>query len=420
MRVGAGAPIGRSRLPWYTIAMNTADFDAAARLLLDIAGPAPAHIEMSHTGPKKYYSVARALTLADARAHLQGRKTKGALCSRPDDRARALAYDADKPAGWQVLQGAARMLAAAGYRPLLEPSPRRRGGHLWLVFSALVDTQAARSHAHSIAPELDDIGEYWPGPAGVTGWNRIRLPGGRYVAPHFSAWCRLYDADGRELAHSGASAARALLHMQTPAELVSSDHPRERDASSIVTPTAPGVKHDAAATVTPPGAEKPPAKRNTSLLRNEVAPVGRNRFLWFQYSPAQLAEWFNIRHTLEELHPTERGRGGMAFSPSVSEHSPSTSYYDTQDGERWTDFSSRVRRADGRQDGGDALELYVRLRGGSKAALLAELGREMIREARSELETAARRGTQPPDWVVEITTPAGWEHYRKMAQAQGG
>ena len=63
--------------------------------LLDIAGPAPQHIEMSRSGPKKYYSVNRALTLNDARDHLRGRKTRGALCSRPDYRARVLAYDAD-------------------------------------------------------------------------------------------------------------------------------------------------------------------------------------------------------------------------------------------------------------------------------------------------------------------------------------
>lgn len=86
---------------------------------------------------------------------------------------RALAYDADDAQGWQMLRQAARALAAAGYQPLLEPSPRRRGGHLWLIFTALVEAQAARQHAHRIAPELAGIAEYWPGPPDVVGWNRI-------------------------------------------------------------------------------------------------------------------------------------------------------------------------------------------------------------------------------------------------------
>ncbi len=398
---------------------NAEILDAAALLLVEIAGPAPAHIEMSRTGPKKYYSVARPLTQADARAHLRGVRTKGALCSRPDGRTRALAYDADEAECWEQLQAAARKLTGAGYRPILEPSPAGRGGHLWLVFTALVDASAARSHAHSIAPELSGVVEYWPGPASVTGWNRIRLPGGRYVRPSFSVWCKLYGADGQELAHDGLSAARALLDTQAPAYLIparptgDTQHPvtltapsGDRDAQPPITPSAP---------ITTASGPEGPAKRNMPRLRNEPAPAA-NRFLWFRYSAAQLADWFNARHTLEELHPRERG--GMAYSPSVSERTPSTGYYETQDGERWTDFSARARRPDGSADGGDALELYVRLQGGSKAAVLRELGREMVAEARRELEATARAGAEPPLWVQEIMTSAGWEHYHKTALAQ--
>lgn len=200
---------------------NAQLLDAAAWLLVEIAGPAPQHIEMSRTGPKKYYTVPRPLTLNDAREHLRGVKTRGALCQYASGQARSLAYDTDAPEGWELLRQAALKLAAAGYRPLLEPSPRGRGGHLWMVYSALVDAQAARNHAHTTAPELAQIGAYWPGPLGVPGWNSVRLPGGRYIAPGFSAWCRLYDVNGRELAHDGAGAARALLDMQTSADLVS-------------------------------------------------------------------------------------------------------------------------------------------------------------------------------------------------------
>jgi len=411
--------------------MNNAGLlTAAARLLVEIAGPAPQHIEMSRRGPKKYYTVARALTLNDARQHLRGIKTRGALCSHPGDQARALAYDADDQQHWELLRQAARQLAAAGYRPLLEPSPRGRGGHLWLLFTALVDAQAARQHAHSIAPELTSITEYWPGPPGVTGWNRIRLPGGRYIAPGLSAWCKLYDADGQELARDGISAARVLLDYQTPAELVPTlplpDQQSVSDPWPAVTPARPARQSDMELHITTRQEPEQPQdqgereKRNRPALRNAApGPASANRFLWFRYSAAQLAEWFNERHTLEELHPREPGpRGGMAYSPSVSERTPSTGYHDTPGGERWTDFSARARRSDGRPDGGDALELYIRLRSGSKAAILRELGREMVSEARAELEAAARSGVQPRALVEQITTAAGWEHYRELAQAQ--
>jgi hypothetical protein len=421
---------------------SSADYEAAARLLLDIAGPAPAHIQMSRSGPKKYYTIAHALTLDDAREHLTGRTTRGALCSRPDGLTRALAYDADDPQGWQRLQEAARLLAAAGYQPLLEPSPRaERGGHLWLIYTALVDAQEARASAHAIAPQLAQIAEYWPGPSGTNGYNRIRLPGGRYVARDFSAWCHLYDAAGQELARHGLSAARVLLQMQTPAELVpaaparAADQPRERDGEAHVTPSAPARSRDSREGITPeessgtcdgrpavtggtpgPGPAQD-TKRNGPLLRNEPGTPGK-RFLWFEFTPAQLARWFNERHHLDELHPREHG--GMAFSPSVSERTPSTGYYGTSQGERWTDFSARARQVSGHPDGGDALELYVRLRGGQKASVLRELARELVNEARAELERAASSGAEPPLWVQEIMTPAGWHHYRELrARGQG-
>lgn len=416
--------------------MDTNDWNEAALLLLDIAGPAPIHIEMSRTGPKKYYTVHCALSFDDARGHLSGRKTHGALCSRPDGRTRALAYDADTAEQWQLLQKAARLLAQGGYKPLLEPSPAGRGGHLWLIFTDLVDAQAARQHAHTIAQDLVTIAEYWPGPPGVSSWNRIRLPGGRYVSPGFWAWCHLYDAAGHLLARHGLSAARALLDMQTPADLLPPsksvpDRPRERDGEPGVTHPAPACNCDGAGDVTAeesvgtddsrpavptgaPGLAGPGpghhTKRNKEPLRNTRQ--RKNRSLWFSFSPAQLAAWFNARHTLEELHPL--ARGGMAFSPSVEENTPSTSYHTTERGERWTDFSARARQANGHPDGGDALELYARLRGESKGEVLRELGQEMVVEARAVLEHAARNGVEPPLWIQEILTEAGWHYYRSV------
>jgi hypothetical protein len=404
-------------------ATNKDVLDEAARLLVDIAGPAPRHIEMARSRQRKYYSVARALTWEDAQQHLRGVKTKGALCSYPGDQTRALAYDVDTAEQWHLLRLVARRLAAAGYRPLLEPSPRGRGGHLWLVFTAHVDGQAARHHAHATAPGLVQITEFWPPLTNATSWNRIRLPGGRYVAPGFSAWCKLYDASGKELSCNRMGAAHVLLDSQTPADLIPAlppDQPRDGDVELHVTHSGQARECDSKKAFTKEG-EAPTTvpqapKRSRPVIRNGGATPASHRFLWFRYSAAQLASWFNDRHSLDEVHPRERG--GMAFSPSVSERTPSTSYHDTRDGERWTDFSAGARQSNGRPDGGDALELYVRLQGESRSRVLSTLGREMVAEARAALEDAARRGTEPPAWVAEITTAAGWQHYWQMARSR--
>ncbi|HEY6410501.1 MAG TPA: hypothetical protein VIY29_23880, partial [Ktedonobacteraceae bacterium] len=62
----------------------------AVRLLVDIAGPEPVHIEMSARGPKKYYDVHRRFDERDGRAHLLGWHTKGAILRHPDGMTRAL------------------------------------------------------------------------------------------------------------------------------------------------------------------------------------------------------------------------------------------------------------------------------------------------------------------------------------------
>src|SRR5436305_9475119 len=190
------------------------DLAQAAHLLLAIAGPEPSHIEMSRTGPAKYYSVGHALTLDECAKHLQGLKTRGATLRHPGQLTRALAFDADVfylyPGWWWVL-GAAQLLAEAGYRVLLEPSPAGRGGHLWIIFDDLVDACAARSHVVGLAPILGDVGEYWPGPAWAMKWNKVRLPGGKYITPEFTVWCKLYDENLQPLSDQGMASARVLL-----------------------------------------------------------------------------------------------------------------------------------------------------------------------------------------------------------------
>ncbi len=71
------------------------DFEQAARLLLEIAGPAGEHIEMSATGPAKYYTVPRPVSLDDCLKHLRGVKTRGAQLRHPGGMTRALAFDSD-------------------------------------------------------------------------------------------------------------------------------------------------------------------------------------------------------------------------------------------------------------------------------------------------------------------------------------
>ncbi len=199
------------------------DLAHAAHLLLSIAGPAPSQIEMSRTGPAKYHSLGHALTFDECAKHLQGIKTRGATLRHPEHLTRALAFDADVHRlypGWWWVVGAAEHLAEAGYRVLLEPSPAGRGGHLWIIFDDLVDVHAARSYVVKLAPVLGDVGEYWPGPEWAMKWNKVRLPGGKYVAPEFIAWCKLYDANRQLLSEHGMASARVLLEYQTPTSIV--------------------------------------------------------------------------------------------------------------------------------------------------------------------------------------------------------
>jgi hypothetical protein len=81
------------------------------------------------------------------------------------------------------------------------------------------------------------------------------------------------------------------------------------------------------------------------------------------------------------------------------------------------DFSARSLQPDGRHDGGDPLELAARRNGESKAAkanTLREAARMLVREARAALEAAARAGEEPPTWVAQIMTEAGWQRYRSL------
>lgn len=91
----------------------------------------------------------------------------------------------------------------------------------------------------------------------------------------------------------------------------------------------------------------------------------------------------------------------------------------TRDGQGWVDFGASARRANGRQDGGDALELEARISEQSKPEVMRQIARELVREARAALESAAQSGKQPLAWVQEFMTPAGWAHYQKLRDPAG-
>jgi len=58
----------------------------------------------------------------------------------------------------------------------------------------------------------------------------------------------------------------------------------------------------------------------------------------------------------------------------------------------WVDFGASARRADGKQDGGDALELTVRVNDEPKPEVMHQLARQLVSEAREAVESTACYG----------------------------
>ncbi len=341
-------------------------------------------------------------------------KTRGAQLRHPEGMTRAQAFDSDTTRvypGWWWMTGAAQHLAAAGYRVLLEPSPAGRGGHLSVIFDGLVDARAARRHMCDLAPILADVREYRPGPAHALKWNKVRLPGGRYVSPEISAWCKLYDAQGQLLASNSLAAARVLLHYQTLASIVSSLEAYDKERAM---PPDAATQHSELAerplTTRMPQRSTPASWQADAPDLQQQKYGEASRFLWFHYSPAQVADWYNACHTVDDL--LDFDQTGMANAEALGRPERTPSLGSTRDRQHWADFGAAARADDGRPTGGDVLELLVRTSGQSKAQVLRELGREMVAEARAELESAASRQADPPMWVQQIMSEAGWKHYR--------
>jgi DNA-binding transcriptional ArsR family regulator len=386
-----------------------------AKLLLAIAGDAPQHIKMPGFEGKKYATVAEPLTDGHTLAHLQGRKVYGASCGYGDGTTRALCYDADEPAAWQQLEAAARKLADAEYMPLLEQSPAGRGGHLWVIYDDLVNAEAARSHAHSIASELAAIAEYWPGPKDAKNWNRVRLPGGKYIytdtrtGQEINAWCPLKSAATGEIARNGADAAALLLSHLSPARIVPQVEQNALPIAAQETPAAPPTQERRA----PRGSGVDERWQRT--YGNE-----EGQRLWFAWTASNLADWWNRRHPLSEL---ETNRGGYIAADWRGETEPSV--YIRQGKEQFEDYGASARQESGSPDTGDALELEQRRAQQPKYLIMQRAARERLAEARRELESAARGGQPIPASLADIITPAGRAHYEALRrgrpqEAQGG
>jgi hypothetical protein len=387
---------------------------AAAHLLVEIAGPAPVHIEMSSRGPKKYYDVHQPLMVQDACDHLTGRKTKGGLIRRPDGMTRAVAYDADTDEGWEMLKTAARFLTYGDYMALLEPSPVGRGGHLWVLYSDLVQARDALRHLCQYAPMLGKVKESWPGSP-----NKVRLPGGKYVKSGFAAWCKLYDAYSKPVASNGAEAAHVLLTCQNPASMVP-EYPANPEPGHTNKPgESPSLPAAPASDVPNDGNQAcPSAEHSTRQAKPWVDQRWQEKYgrsLWFQFTPAQLAAWYTTRHEIQEMLPPQRN--GMGLATWRGEHTASVGY--TKDGEGWVDFGASAERPDGKRDGGDALELAARITQEPKPEVMRQAARAFVSEAREAMESAARGGQLPPAWVQALMSPAGWERYEQLYQEFG-
>ena len=363
----------------------------AAELLLDIAGPAPEHIRMNEREGKKYYTNLEPLTLRHMTAHLEGRRTSGALIGHPDGTTRASIYDADTPEAVAIVKEAARRLQAAGYKPLIELSPVRKA-HLVMIYTEHVNARAAHASECRLAPELEKIKEYWPSPS----HNKVRLPAGKYVRPGRVGWCTLYDANGQELSRDGQSAAHILLEYQTLASLVSPE-------SELPTPERP--------------LQIPPQERSRRSLKEDERSHAKDNHtrLWVAFTPQQLVDRFNQQYSIEDLVAYERN--GMILADWRGERTASVGI--TKDGQHWVDFGASARRPDGKQDGGDAFELYVRKSGRAKDEILRDLGQALNREASCELLRAARAGEVPAVWLAEMMTPTGWGVYHENSERAG-
>ncbi len=208
-------------------------------------------------------------------------------------------------------------------------------------------------------------------------------------------------ADG-EVAHTQRGAiAQLLLAHQTPATVVP-DH--EGGASCIEegVPPAPAVPSPLIQAIAPGGID--------AAWQAKYGEEGTH--FWFAFTSAYVATWWNARHDLDELLPSEANGYGLATWRGECEGSVA------KRAGRWADFGQSARRQDGNPDTGDALELQVRLTQTPKPEILREAAKALVAEARATLEGAARGGQPLPEWLEAILTDAGRAHYARLCSGR--
>ncbi len=276
------------------------------------------------------------------------------------------------------------------------------------MFTGRVNVTAARNHAHSIASELAVVTEYWPAPVGAKKWNRVRLPGGKYVRPAdekenrpaINAWCKLVGAATGEAACNGVEAASLLLSHQTEAWIVPAFTPDVQipELLNVPTPERPQPRQERRAAI-PGGVDE----RWRQTYGGE-----EGKRLWFAWTAPQLAQWWNDTHELDDLLPDEKR--GYASATWRGETDPSVAKCNG----RWADFGQSARRPDGNPDTGDAFEAWQRLMGIGKDELMRRAAKELLARARADLESAARAGQPMPSWLEMFVTDAGRAHYEAL------
>ncbi len=136
---------------------------------------------------------------------------------------------------------------------------------------------------------------------------------------------------------------------------------------------------------------------------------GRHRAWRFWVTDKEAIAWFNARHDVRELLPTEAN--GYARATWRGERTPSVAYVAPNG---WIDYGHSARPG-GRRDGGDAFDALCRREGLDRGQALQDIILPaLLKEANALLEAAAHAGMGPPGWVAALTAPTGWAHYRRL------
>jgi len=146
--------------------------------------------------------------------------------------------------------------------------------------------------------------------------QQVRLPGGQYVRPGMREWCRLYDARGMLLSEDGAGAARVLLDCQTPAGIVPEfpdAEPVGEETNTLAALPNKGVRqHTEESAPLPDAGHDPACKPPCAPGADQRWHEKYGRFCWFQFTPAQLAAWYNEHTRVQDVLPPEKNGMGLA------------------------------------------------------------------------------------------------------------